>query len=236
MSPWLRLRAPLDRAVAALLGVVLAPVIGVLAWRIRREDRGPGLVRLPRVGRAGVNFGMHKLRTMRADDGHGLATGDRITAGEDPRVTPIGRKLRRLRIDELPQLLDVVTGRMALLGPRPETPELVEAGDGRWTPVLRARPGIAGPTQLLVDEWEADLLRGPDAQAIYRDRVLPVKLAVDAWYVEHASPWIDVLVGASLVQRFVLRGRGCAIESRIRRAVPEAAAVGAPAPVVAVRA
>ena len=221
MSTWLRLRAPLDRVVAAVLGVVLAPVILLLAWRIRRADHGPGLVALPRVGRNGTRFGMHKLRTMRADDGRGLATGARITSGEDPRVTPMGRKLRRRRVDELPQLLDVVTGRMALLGPRPETPELVDDGDARWTPVLRARPGIAGPTQLLVDEWEAELLRGPDAQAVYRDRVLPVKLAVDAWYVEHATPWIDLLIGASLVQRFVLRSRGCAIETVIRHAVPE---------------
>ena len=71
--------------------------------------------------------------------------------------------------------------------------------------MLQARPGIAGPTQLLVEAWEAELLRGPDAQTVYRDQVLPVKLAVDAWYVEHATPWIDLLVGASLVQRFVLR-------------------------------
>jgi lipopolysaccharide/colanic/teichoic acid biosynthesis glycosyltransferase len=225
MSPWLRLRAPLDRAVAAVLGVVVAPVVALLAWRIRRADPGPGLVTLPRVGRGGNRFGMHKLRTMRADDGRGLASGARITSGVDPRVTPIGRKLRRLRVDELPQLLDVVTGRMALVGPRPETPELVDGADARWAPVLQARPGIAGPTQLLVEAWEAELLRGPDAQTVYRDQVLPVKLAVDAWYVEHANPWIDLLVGASLVQRFVLRARASVIEPVIRRAVPEASRV-----------
>jgi lipopolysaccharide/colanic/teichoic acid biosynthesis glycosyltransferase len=227
VSRWLRLRAPLDRVAAALLGAVVAPVVAVLAWRIRRADPGPGLVVLPRVGRDGDCFGMHKLRTMRADGGRGLATGARITSGEDPRVTPFGRRLRRLRVDELPQLFDVVTGRMALLGPRPETPELVDRRDERWIPVLRARPGIAGPTQLLVDEWEAAILQGPDAPEVYRDRVLPVKLAVDSWYVEHASPLTDLLVAASLVQRFVFRRHDCVIERRIRRAVPEAAAVDA---------
>jgi lipopolysaccharide/colanic/teichoic acid biosynthesis glycosyltransferase len=234
VSSWLRLRAPLDRLVAAVLGIVLAPVVAVLAWRIRRSDPGPGLVVLPRVGRYGKRFGMHKLRTMRADDGRGLAGGARITSGEDPRVTAIGRTLRRLRIDELPQLLDVVTGRMALLGPRPETPELVDAADTRWGPVLQMRPGIAGPTQLLVDQWEAELLQGPDAPDVYRDHVLPVKLAVDAWYVQRATPWTDVLVAASLVQRFVLRLPVSVIEQRIRRAVPEASAVGSAPTVSAV--
>jgi lipopolysaccharide/colanic/teichoic acid biosynthesis glycosyltransferase len=226
VSSWLRLRAPLDRLVAAVLGAVLAPVVAVLAWRIRRADAGPGLVVLPRVGRDGTRFGMHKLRTMRADDGRGLADGARITSGEDPRVTPIGHTLRRYRVDELPQLLDVVTGRMALLGPRPETPELVDDSDTRWTSVLQVRPGIAGPTQLLVDQWEAELLQGPDAPEVYRDHVLPVKLAVDAWYVRRATPWTDLLVAASLVQRFVLRRPASVIEQRIRREVPEAAAVG----------
>jgi lipopolysaccharide/colanic/teichoic acid biosynthesis glycosyltransferase len=234
LSVWLRVRAPLDRVVAAGLGIVLAPVVGVLAWMIRRSDRGPGIVVLPRVGRDRREFGMHKLRTMRADDGAGLATGARITSGTDARVTPIGRRLRRLRIDELPQVLDVVTGRMALLGPRPETPELVDATDDRWDTVLRVRPGIAGPTQLLVDEWEAEVLRGPDASAVYRDVVLPVKLAVDTWYVERATPWIDTLVAVSLFERFVLRRRHCTIEGRIRREVAVADRVGAaPEPAVA---
>jgi lipopolysaccharide/colanic/teichoic acid biosynthesis glycosyltransferase len=227
VNVWLRLRTPLDRLFAAGLGILLAPFVGLLAWLIRRADGGPGVVVLPRVGRGGREFGMHKLRTMRADDGAGLAAGARITSGIDTRVTPIGRRLRRLRIDELPQVLDVVTGRMALLGPRPETPELVDLGDARWQQVLRVRPGIAGPTQLLVDDWEAELLRGPEASSVYRDVVLPVKLAVDAWYVERATPWIDTLVVVSLFERFVLRRSSCVVVRRIRREVALAERVGA---------
>ena len=226
MSVWLRVRRPLDRLVAAALALLTAPFLLVLAWRIRRSDPGPGVVVVPRVGHDGCSFGMHKLRTMRADDGKGLAAGAPITSGSDPRITPIGRRLRRLRVDELPQLFDVAAGHMALVGPRPETPELVDPTDPRWIAVLRARPGIAGPTQLLVEEWETELLRGDDASNVYRDVVLPVKLAVDEWYVQRATLWTDVLVVVSLCQRFVFRNSGCAIERRIRSQVPEARLVG----------
>ena len=100
---------------------------------------------------------------------------------------------------------------MSLIGPRPETPEYVDADDPRWPAVLQAPPGIAGPTQLLVEEWEAEALTGPHAGDVYRDQVLPVKLAVDAWYVANASPRVDAAVVWSLVERFVLHRRITAI-------------------------
>jgi lipopolysaccharide/colanic/teichoic acid biosynthesis glycosyltransferase len=225
MSPWLHVRTLLDRAVAALLLVPVLPLLAVLTWRIRRAGPGPGIVRVPRVGRDGCEFEMWKLRTMSAGRADGRALGSSITAAGDERITPLGRRLRALRLDELPQLLHVVSGRMALIGPRPEDPGLVTSGDPIWRAVLRARPGIAGPTQLLVADWEAEVLRGTDPVGRYRATVLPVKLAVDTWYVEHATPWTDVLVVVSLVQRIVLHRRSTVIDRHVRRAVPATAAI-----------
>lgn len=195
MSPWLDRRAPLDRALAAALLALCAPVIAVLAVLKRLEDRGPAFVRLPRVGRHGRRFDMLKLRTMR------VGGGAPITAGEDDRITPLGRRLRRLRLDELPQLVHVAKGEMALIGPRPEAPELVEGPE--WATVLQARPGIAGPTQLVFEEIESRL-PAVDTAAYYAEHVLPRKLRVDQWYVDNASPLVDLRVCVGLVQRFVL--------------------------------
>lgn len=229
MSRWLRWRAGLDRVVAVLGAIACAPLVLLLAWWVHRADGGPPFVGLPRVGRAGVHFRMHKLRTMRADQPGGAAGGSRITAGDDGRITPVGHWLRSRHLDELPQLVDVARGRMALLGPRPETPGLVDPEDPRWQHVLAVTPGIAGPTQLVCAAWERALLTGPDPEADYRARVLPVKLAVDQWYVAHASPWIDLLVVVSVVQRVLLGRSSTAIERRVHREVPEAARVPVPA-------
>ncbi|TMK64480.1 MAG: sugar transferase [Actinobacteria bacterium] len=226
MSRWLRVRARLDRVMAALLAIPVTPLIGLLAYLVRRSDPGPGLVRLLRVGRDGRLFRLWKLRTMRAELPGGLATGSRITAGDDDRVTRTGEGLRRGHLDELPQLWNVIRGEMLLLGPRPETPALVDHDDTAWQCVLTVAPGIAGPTQLVVDTWEATMLEGDDAEDAYRAHVLPVKLAIDRWYVEYASPWIDLLVLVSLVQRFVFRRRETVIERRVRAAVPAAGAIG----------
>jgi lipopolysaccharide/colanic/teichoic acid biosynthesis glycosyltransferase len=126
----------LDRVLAVILGVVLSPVVVVLAAVVRRHDPGPGLIRLARVGRNGQPFRQWKPRTMRMDEG--VASGQAITSAADPRVTPFGRRLRRYRLDEFPQLLNVVTGQMALVGPRPETPSYVDLGDSLWQEVLQA--------------------------------------------------------------------------------------------------
>jgi lipopolysaccharide/colanic/teichoic acid biosynthesis glycosyltransferase len=225
MSTWLRVRAPLDRLVALAIAVPAAPIAMVLAWVIHRADKGPGLARVARMGRAGRPFAMWKLRTMTAASPSGRAGGAPITAAADDRITPLGRRLRAARLDELPQLVHVISGRMALLGPRPEAPALVQLHDPVWQAVLRARPAIAGPTQLLVADWEAEVLTERDPVRRYRDSVLPVKLAIDGWYVRRATPWIDLLVIVSLFQRLAGRRGPTAIERRVRRDVPEAAAI-----------
>ncbi len=225
-SAWIRLRTlVVDRVVALVLLPLLAPIIAVLGWRVRRADGGPALIGLDRSGRSGRPFAMWKLRSMRAESPDGAARGSTITAGDDDRITPIGAAMRRWRLDELPQVWNVLRGDMAVLGPRPETPAMVDLDDPRWRAVLAARPGITGPTQLLVERWEAATLAQGSAAEDYRELILPVKLAVDQWYVEHGTPVTDVQVVCSMLQRFVLGREHTWVEHTVRREVPEAGRV-----------
>jgi lipopolysaccharide/colanic/teichoic acid biosynthesis glycosyltransferase len=214
----------LDRVVAVLLLVLAAPVLAAATLLVRR-DGGPGLIRVTRVGRHGAPFAMWKVRTMRVAGAGGLAGGPALTGRGDSRVTPVGRLLRGARLDELPQLWNIVRGQMALVGPRPETPEYVDVDDPRWRAVLASPPGVAGATQALVHEWEADLVASGGAD-VYRDRILPVKLAIDGWYVRSACPSVDLEV----VRAVLGPGRGAARRRLLGRVVAagvaEAAVLG----------
>ena len=225
MSSWLRARARADRVVAKLGLIVLAPVLAWLRRRVRREDGDPVEIHLPRVGAHGHTFAMRKLRTMYAATASGRAAGASITSGDDLRITALGRRLRDRHLDELPQLFNVRDGEMLLIGSRPEAPEFVAMDDPQWRFVLLVAPGLIGPTQLIVGAWERSALRDADPTELYRTQILPVKLAIDQWYVQRASPWIDLLVVVSLVQQLVFRRPGTVIERRVRRDVPEAVAV-----------
>lgn len=220
MSPWLRWRWPIDRVAAALLAIASAPAFAVIGGLIRWQDGGPAFIRLPRVGQNGRHIAVWKVRSMVATTAEGHAAGASITRGDDARVTRIGRHLRRWRLDEFPQLLNIVRGEMALIGPRPEAPDFVDGADARWSRVLRARPGIAGPTQVVVHDWEAALVTESANDSVYEEVILPAKLAVDEWYVARASPWIDCLVVLSLAERF-LGGRVVTVlHRRLRRDLP----------------
>src|SRR5262249_34539273 len=137
------LRRLLDVTVAGALLVVLSPLLAVLALLVRATSPGPGVFRPPGIGRHGRPFVLLKLRTMRA-----AAAGPAIPAGADARITPLGARLRRAKLDELPQLWNVLRGDMSLVGPRPELPQYV----ARYTPaeraVLRTRPGLTDPASL----------------------------------------------------------------------------------------
>ena len=220
---WLSLRVGLlDRAIAALLGVVLGPLVGVLAVWVRLREGPPSLLRLTRAGRHGRPFGMWKVRTMSATDDGGRAGGPVITAGGDIRITASGRWMRRHRLDELPQLANVLTGDMALIGARPEEPTLVDADSPAWADVLCVPPAITGATQLVVHEWEEAVMHGAcDHVGRYRTDVLPVKLAIDRWYVHRSSPALDVVIAWSMVERFVLGRRTTVIDRRVRSELPE---------------
>ena len=215
----------LDRVLSVPLLIVVAPLIAVAGVWIRVDGGRPVLLGLPRSGRGGRVFRMWKLRTMRAAGPAGLAGGSTITAAADGRVTRPGRWLRTTRLDELPQVVNVLRGEMALIGPRPETPDYVDPGAAAWAPVLAVVPAITGPSQLVLADWEASILVGDDHERRYAEDVLPVKLAIDRWYVEHGGPVTDLLVVWGMVERYVARRPTCAIERRVRREVPEAAGV-----------
>ena len=163
----------------ALLGIALlaAPALAV-AIAVKLSSRGPVLFRAERVGRGGRCFYALKFRTMRTD-----AAGPGVTTAGDARVTGLGRVLRRTRIDEWPQLWNVLVGDMSLVGPRPEDPRFVDAADPAWRRVLEVRPGVTGPTQLAFADREQTLLTSGDPERDYRERVLPEKLRSDAAYV-----------------------------------------------------
>ena len=186
-----------DVAVAACGLVVLAPLVLALAVWIRLDSPGPALFRQERVGRGGKTFRIHKFRTMR--DGP-IGTGPAITVGADPRITRAGAFLRRHKLDELPQLIDVLRGDMSVVGPRPEVPRYVAT----YPPALRikvlsVRPGITDPASLQFRDESALLARAADPEREYREVVLPQKLRLAADYVDTASLGGDLrLIAATL--------------------------------------
>lgn len=177
--------------VAAACGLLLlAPLlVGVALW-IRLDSPGPVFFRQQRVGLHGRLFRIHKFRTMV----HGAA-GLALTVGADARITRAGHFLRRTRLDELPQLIDVLQGTMSLVGPRPEVPRYVAF----YPPELKARalavrPGITDPASLAFID-EADLLaRAADPEHEYVQHILPRKLQAAADYAERATLWTDLRV------------------------------------------
>ncbi len=175
---------------SALALALLAPLLLAVALIVKLDTPGPVFFRQERVGRRGVPFRIHKFRTMRAG-----AAGPQLTAVDDPRITRAGRWLRRTRIDELPQFIDVLQGRMSLVGPRPEVPRYV----AHYPPALReralaVRPGITDPASLHFIDEAALLARAADPEREYIEVILPAKLARAAAYAEQASLATDVAV------------------------------------------
>ena len=159
---------------AALL--FLSPLLALLALTVKVTSSGPVLYRGPRVGRDGVPFSILKFRTMRV----GVA-GPLITREADPRVTPVGRFLRRWKLDELPQFINIVRGEMSLVGPRPESPEFVALYTEDERRVLRVRPGLTSPASVKY-RHEESLLTGQAWQDLYVNGIMRDKLRIDlAW-------------------------------------------------------
>ena len=190
--------------IVATLGLALLALPGFLvALAIRLDSPGPVFFRQERVGRGGRVFRIHKLRTMRAD---AERLGGPLTVGADPRVTKIGAFLRAHRLDELPQLIDVLRGDMSLVGPRPEVPRYVAL----YPPALReqvlaVRPGITDPASLAFRGEARQLAAAADPEREYVEVILPNKLALAADYAAHATLWTDLGVVARSLRVLLTR-------------------------------
>jgi lipopolysaccharide/colanic/teichoic acid biosynthesis glycosyltransferase len=185
-----KLKRVFDIALAIPASLVAAPIVGVSALLVRLDSRGPIFYRGWRTGLGGRPFRIYKLRTMEADAD---TAGPEITRANDQRVTRIGRMLRRTKIDELPQLFNVLTGHMSLVGPRPEHPNYVRLYTPEQRRVLEVKPGMTSLASILYAD-EQDLLVGENAEKTYVDVVMPEKLEIDRRYVEGQSLRTDFVI------------------------------------------
>ena len=192
-TPTTRIETPgrqwLDRVLAAAGLTLAAPVCVLVALAIRCEDGGPVLFRQKRAGQNGVPFELLKFRSM--FENAGKVAGPLVTAAGDRRVTRTGRWLRKFKLDELPQLWNVVRGEMSLVGPRPEVARYVDLEQPVWQRVLSVRPGITDAATLVYREEERILASFADAERGYRETVLPDKLALNLAYLERRTLWRD---------------------------------------------
>jgi lipopolysaccharide/colanic/teichoic acid biosynthesis glycosyltransferase len=178
-----------DLVVGAVALVVLSPLFLAVAAAIRLTSPGPAFYRQDRVGLGGRTFRIWKFRTMVADADR---LGPKVSPGNDARITPVGRFLRRWYLDEFPQLLNVLAGDMSLVGPRPESPEYAAHWTDAERTVLSIRPGIVGPSTFgHMDEGEV-LARVEDPQAYYVEHILHDRVRLDLEYLDRCSVGHDV--------------------------------------------
>lgn len=177
--------------VAALLGLlVLAPMFVAIAVWIKLDSRGPVFFRQQRVGKDGRPFNIIKFRTMFDD-----AYESPLTIGNDRRITPAGKFLRRHKLDEFPQLINVIGGSMSLVGPRPEVPRYVDCYPPEVrSQVLSVPPGITDWASIYYKEENSLLSRSANPEQAYLDTVLPAKLKYNLRYVHERSFWNDIRI------------------------------------------
>jgi lipopolysaccharide/colanic/teichoic acid biosynthesis glycosyltransferase len=187
-------RRGIPRAVEFLLAglglLVCLPLLLVAGIAIKLTSDGPVLFRQQRLGRNGKAFTLYKMRTMRKAN-----SGAQVTASDDARVTPAGRLLRKTKVDELPELWNIIKGDMSLVGPRPEVPRYVDLNNRRWQRVLTIRPGITDPMTLRLRN-EEELLANVqgDHEEFYRTVLQPYKLNGYLAYLQERSWWNDVKI------------------------------------------
>ena len=183
--------------VGSALGlVVLSPVLVLAAIWVRLDSPGPVLFRQRRVGKQGRVFQILKFRTMQLQSGG----GSRITVGADPRITRSGRLLRRLKLDELPQLLNVFVGDMSLVGPRPELEYYVSLYPaGARERIMSVRPGVTGLASLAYRNESELLATAGDPEKMYLETILPAKLDYDLKYIDDHTLLLDLRIMARTV-------------------------------------
>ena len=201
------IRRAIDLVVSALVLLVLSPLFLIIAIAIRLDGPGSIIYRGWRVGKAGRRFQMLKFRSMVADADR---VGPAISSREDARITRVGRFLRATKLDEFPQFWNVLRGEMTLIGPRPETPEIVGLYTQEQLQILAVKPGLTGPSQISCSVDDSMAVHGGDsAEQFYVQNVLGRRLAMDAEYIRNRNAVSDLaLVGRTvgLILRVFLRG------------------------------
>jgi lipopolysaccharide/colanic/teichoic acid biosynthesis glycosyltransferase len=188
---------------AALAGLaLLSPLFVLITLAVWLGSGFPVLFRQARVGAGGRAFRLVKFRTMSVLKG---AENGAFDAGRTSRVTGVGRLLRGSKLDELPQLWNVLTGDMSLVGPRPEVRRWVDAYPERWARVLTVRPGITDPASIVYRHEEAVLARSPDPEAAYRHEILPHKLSLYERYVDTRTFFGDILILVNTLRAIATR-------------------------------
>lgn len=178
----------IDLAAATVGLIILSPLLLALALWVKLSSSGPIFYQAKRIGRGGQLFRLYKFRTMVADADR---RGPGITTAGDNRITSAGRFLRRTKLDELPQLLNVFKGEMSLVGPRPEDPRYVALYTPEQQLVLQVRPGITSIASLEYRN-ESDLLCGRDWETVYTQEILPHKLDLELNYLQKRTFWRDL--------------------------------------------
>ena len=168
--------------------LLLWPFFLAVAIAIKLDDRGPVFFRQERVGRFGRRFRIWKFRTMVMD---AEARGAQVTVGRDPRITRVGHSLRHFKLDEFPQLFNVLLGEMSLVGPRPEVPRYVAEYSPEQRVVLDLRPGITDPASIAFRDEAAVLAEKADPERAYVEEVMPEKIRINLDYAAHATVLTD---------------------------------------------
>lgn len=193
----------LDIALSLLGLVCLLPFLLLCAVLVKFSSQGPIIFVQQRIGRAFRPFRILKFRTMVHD---APKLGGVITVGEDPRITPIGRILRKTKTDELPQLVNVLTGDMSLVGPRPEAPKYVDMFREDYAEILQVRPGITDLASIKYRDEAAILAETGDPEEAYVRVVLPEKIRLAKEYVRRRSFWFDVYLVFLTIAKIVSDG------------------------------
>jgi lipopolysaccharide/colanic/teichoic acid biosynthesis glycosyltransferase len=179
-------KAVIDRLMAALGLLLFTPLLLLCALAVWLEDGAPIFFGQVRVGKGGRLFRLVKVRSMRS-----ARPGARITVSGDARITRVGAFLRRYKLDEAPQLWNVLKGDMSLVGPRPEVPDFVDLASPEWRTVLAVKPGITDLATLVYRNEEAMLGTVSDPERYYSEVVLPAKLALSIAFIRASSFWLE---------------------------------------------
>jgi lipopolysaccharide/colanic/teichoic acid biosynthesis glycosyltransferase len=180
-----------DIVVSALILLLLSPVFLLLAAAIKIDSKGPVFYRQVRVGQYGQDFRIFKFRSMVQDaDQKGLA----LTTEGDCRITRVGKLIRKCRLDEFSQVLNVLEGTMSLVGPRPEVRKYVDAYEPEYLATLLVRPGVTATASIQFKDEDELLNSGGDPEEIYVDQILPEKMRYNLEYLDHISVWQDLKI------------------------------------------